>query len=90
MAVYEIEEFQLAPGVTREGFVTMDAIYQEHCYLNRPGLIRRTTASSPEGWAVVTIWARDPGEADGSSPTMAWRTSIDESTYRRRVYELLD
>jgi len=87
VAAYEIEEFQLAPGVTGDGFVTMDAVYQEHCYLHHPGLLRRTTISGPEGWAVLTIWARHPGEPEDSSATRAWRTSIDEATYRRRVYE---
>jgi len=89
MASIEIEAFQLASGVTREGFIAMDAIYQEYCYLNQSGLMRRTTASSDDNWLVVTWWHSPPAELESSSATTAWRAAIDESTYRRKVYETL-
>jgi hypothetical protein len=89
VATIEIEEFQLARGVTDEGFCAMDATYQEYCYLNRSGLLRRTTARSGDGWAVVTVWS-GPSESAGSGATAAWLESIDEGSYSRRQYDTLE
>ena len=44
MAVIEVETFTLVGGVSVATFHSLDEQMQEWCYLNRPGLARRTGA----------------------------------------------
>ena len=57
MAVIEVETFSLVSGISVEKFHALDEEMQEWCYLNRPGLARRTVAVEANGkFIVVTLF----------------------------------
>ena len=95
MAVLEVEIFTLASGVDAVAFRALDEQMQEWCYVNRPGLARRTTARAEDGtYAVITLF----GEASQSVSTYykntdavvaAWTAAITESSRSAAVYSLL-
>ena len=95
MAVLEVETFTLAAGVDAVAFRALDEQMQEWCYVNRPGLARRTTARAENGtYAVITLF----GEASQTDSTYfkntdavvtAWSAAITESSRSVAVYSLL-
>lgn len=95
MAVLEIETFTLAPGTDPAAFRALDEAMQEWCYLNRPGLARRTTARGDNGTYVVVTLFGDASQADPdyfrntSEAVSKWNATIVESTRSVAVYSLL-
>ena len=95
MAVLEIETFSLVPGTDALAFRALDEQMQEWCYLNRPGLARRTTARNDNGSYVVITLFGDATQADAtyyrSTDTVVaqWSASIVESSRSVAVYSLL-
>jgi hypothetical protein len=88
--VIENQTFRLAAGVDASAFIADDArVQQEIAYL-QPGILRRTTAVSPDGeWLVTTLWA-SPGHADAAAPIIdALASHIDASTLRTARYDEL-
>jgi hypothetical protein len=49
MPVLEVETFTLVAGIDALAFRALDEQMQEWCYVNRPGLARRTTARADNG-----------------------------------------
>jgi hypothetical protein len=95
MAVLEVETFTLVAGVDAAVFRALDEQMQEWCYVNRPGLARRTTARAENGtYAVITLFG-EPSQADGSyykktdAVVAAWSAAITESSRSVAVYSLL-
>ena len=95
MAVLEIETFTLASGVNAADFRARDEQMQEWCYLNRPGLARRTTARGDNNtYVVITLFGdvsqADPNYLDTEHPTVtAWKEAIVPSSRTVAVYTLL-
>jgi len=95
MAVLEIETFALVPGVDAAAFRALDEEMQEWCYLNRPGLSRRTTARNNDGSYVVVTLFGDASQADAgyfrSAHDVAsrWSAAIVEQSRNVAVYSLL-
>ena len=95
MAVLEVETFALTSGFDPVAFRNLDEQMQEWCYVNRPGLARRTTARNDDGtYVVITLFA-DASQADASYYTntnqvvSAWSAAITESSRSVAVYSLL-
>jgi hypothetical protein len=95
MAVLEVETFNLAAGVDALAFRALDEQMQEWCYVNRPGIARRTTARAENGsYAVITLFD-EASQADSTyykstdSVVSAWSTAINESSRNVAVYSLL-
>ncbi len=95
MAVLEIETFSIAPGIDADEFRALDEAMQEWCYLNRPGLARRTTARGDNGTYVVVTLFGDASQADAHyfrvshDVVTAWNAAIVESSRSVAVYSLL-
>lgn len=95
MAVLEVETFTLVAGVNAPAFRALDEQMQEWCYVNRPGLARRTTALSDSGTYVVVTLFGDASEADSTyfmntdAVVAAWSAAITESSRTVAVYSLL-
>ena len=95
MAVLEIETFSLVPGTDALAFRALDEQMQEWCYLNRPGLARRTTARNDNGSYVVITLFGDATQADATyyrstdNVVAQWSASIVESSRSVAVYSLL-
>jgi hypothetical protein len=95
MAVLEVETFTLASGVDASAFRALDEQMQEWCYVNRPGLARRTTARADDGTYVVITLFGEPSQADSSyykntdAVVAAWSDAITESSRSVAVYSLL-
>ena len=95
MAVLEIESFTLRPGIENSTFRALDEQMQEWCYVNRPGLARRTTARNEDGTYVVITLFGDASQADATyysssdSVVTAWSAAISESSRSVAVYSLL-
>ena len=95
MAVLEVETFTLAAGVDAPEFRALDEQMQEWCYVNRPGLARRTTARADGGTYVVITLFGDASQAvstyykNTDSVVSAWGAAITESTRSVAVYSLL-
>ena len=95
MAVLEVETFTLVPGVDAAAFRALDEQMQEWCYVNRPGLARRTTARSENGTYVVITLFGDASQAvstyykDSDAVVTAWSAAINESSRSVAVYSLL-
>ena len=95
MAVLEVETFTLAAGVDAPAFRALDEQMQEWCYVNRPGLARRTTARSENGTYVVITLFGDASQAvpsyykDSDAVVTAWSAAITESSRSVAVYSLL-
>ena len=95
MAILEVETFTLVAGVDAPVFRALDEQMQEWCYVNRPGLARRTTARAEDGtYAVITLFG-EPSQADSmyyknaDSVVSAWSAAITESSRSVAVYSLL-
>ena len=95
MAVLEVETFTLTPGTDSVAFRNLDEQMQEWCYVNRPGLARRTTARNDDGTYVVITLFGDASQADATYYTntnqvvSAWSAAITESSRSVAVYSLL-
>ena len=95
MAVLEVETFTLAAGIDAVAFRALDEQMQEWCYVNRPGLARRTTARAENGtYAVITLFG-EASQADSTyykntdAVVSAWSAAITESSRSLAVYSLL-
>ena len=90
----EVEQFALVEGTSYEAFRRIDADVQAWSHLHRHGVLRRTTAMREDGEVlVVTLLggaeppaAPDPAAA-GADAVAALVAAIDESSYRRSVYQ---
>jgi hypothetical protein len=95
MAVLEVETFTLTSGTDSVAFRNLDEQMQEWCYVNRPGLARRTTARNDDGTYVVITLFGDASQADATYFTntnqvvSAWSAAITESSRSVAVYSLL-
>ena len=93
MAVIEVETFTLVGGVSVEKFHALDEAMQEWCYLNRPGLARRTVAVDADGkFIVVTLFA-EVGQADAgyrsySGISSEWLSCIANGSTTHEVFSL--
>jgi hypothetical protein len=95
MAVLEVETFTLASGVDASAFRAIDEQMQEWCYVNRPGLARRTTARADNGTYVVVTLFGEASQADSSyyqnsdAVVTDWSAAITETSRSIAVYSLL-
>ena len=95
MAILEVETFTLNTGVEALAFRALDEQMQEWCYVNRPGLARRTTAKADDGTYVVITLFGEASQADSSyykntdTVVAAWSVAITESSRSVAVYSLL-
>ena len=95
MPVLEVETFTLVAGIDALTFRALDEQMQEWCYVNRPGLARRTTARADNGtYAVITLFG-EASQADSTyyknseAVVTAWSAAITESSRSVAVYSLL-
>jgi hypothetical protein len=93
MAVIEVETFTLVHGVSVEKFHSLDEQMQEWCYLNRPGLARRTVAVDANGkFVVVTLFGEasqaDAGYRNHAGMSKEWLASIAEGSTTHEVFSL--
>ena len=93
MAAIEIETFTLVHGVSVEKFHSLDELMQEWCYLNRPGLARRTVAVDANGkFVVVTLFGEasqaDAGYRNYAGMSKEWLASIAEGSTTHEVFSL--
>ena len=93
MAVFEVETFTLAGGVSAETFHSLDEQMQEWCYLNRPGIARRTVAVDANGKFIVVTLFGEVSQADAEYRTYAgickeWLACIAESSTTHEVFSL--
>ena len=95
MAVLEVETFSLVAGTDQQAFRALDEDMQEWCYLNRPGLARRTTAKQDDGrYIVITLFA-EASHSDASyytredSVVANWYAVIERDSRSLNVYSLL-
>jgi hypothetical protein len=95
MAVLEIHTFALQQGMSAAEFRALDERMQEWCYLNRPGIARRTTAKDDNGsYVVVTLFeSADQATQSFLSSTDAlvkeWTSCMQSGTSTAAVYSLL-
>lgn len=95
MAVLEVETFTLVAGIDALAFRALDEQMQEWCYVNRPGLARRTTGKADDGTYVVITLFGEASQADSSyykntdAVVAAWSVAITESSRSVAVYSLL-
>ena len=95
MPVLEVETFTLVAGIDALAFRALDEQMQEWCYVNRPGLARRTTARAEDGTYVVITLFGEASQADSSfyknsdAVVTAWSAAITESSRSVAVYSLL-
>jgi hypothetical protein len=95
MAVLEVETFSLVAGTDQQDFRALDEAMQEWCYLNRPGLARRTTARADDNtYVVITLFETaeqsQPKYYTAAHPVVvAWSAAIAESSRKTTVYSLL-
>ena len=95
MAILEVETFTLNTGVEALAFRALDEQMQEWCYVNRPGLARRTTARNDDGSYVVITLFGDATQSDAQYYTnsnavvTSWSAAISESSRSLAVYSLL-
>ncbi len=99
MGFIELEQFALAPGVTRDDFVVLDDRLQAWSYVHRDGLRRRTTAFGGDGTVLIVslfsgATAPPPlvldavaGVTRDDDPVDGLRGAIQPESYRRSVYE---
>jgi hypothetical protein len=95
MAVLEVETFSLVAGTDPQAFRALDEAMQEWCYLNRPGLARRTTAKQDDGtYIVITLFA-EASNSDANyytskdSVVVNWTVAIKQDSRSLNVYSLL-
>jgi hypothetical protein len=91
--VIEILAFNLVEGADEEAFVLADKRVQAEFAYQQPGLLRRTTARSPEGsWMVIDLWRseEDADAADarwaGDPAAQEFMSFVDPSTVRSKRY----
>jgi hypothetical protein len=95
MAVLEVETFTLVTGIDALAFRALDEQMQEWCYVNRPGLARRTTARAEDGTYVVITLFDAASNSDSAyfkntdAVVLAWSAAITESSRNVAVYSLL-
>jgi len=95
MAVLEVETFTLTPGVDSVAFRALDEQMQEWCYVNRPGIARRTTGRNDDGSYVVITLFGEASQADAAyykssdSVVSEWSVAVNESSRTHAVYSLL-
>lgn len=95
MAVLEIHTFALQQGMSTADFRALDERMQEWCYLNRPGIARRTTAKDDNGsYVVVTLFeSADQATQSYLNSTDAlvkeWSSCMQPGTSTAAVYSLL-
>ena len=95
MAILEVETFTLNTGVEALAFRALDEAMQEWCYLNRPGLARRTTARNDDGTYVVITLFGDASQSvadyykSHDAVATAWSAAIKESSRAIAAYSLL-
>lgn len=93
MAVLEVETFTLQNGITVEEFHALDEQMQEWCYLNRPGLARRTVAVDKNGKFVVVTLFGEPSQADAGyrnyvGINSAWLSCIAADSTTHEIFAL--
>jgi hypothetical protein len=94
MASFDIIRFDVREGVGELDFRAVDEAMQHWCYLNRPGIQRRTTARDGRHCIVVHLF--DGPEHCGTDylsshddAVRRWTGMIEESTLTHEVYSLL-
>ena len=93
MAVIEVESFTLAGGVSVETFHSLDEQMQEWCYVNRPGLARRTVAVDANGKFIVVTLFGEVSQADAGYRSYAgisaeWLSCIADDSTTHEVFSL--
>jgi predicted GNAT superfamily acetyltransferase len=95
MAVLEIHTFELISRVAAADFRALDERMQEWCYLNRPGIARRTTARTEAG-RIVVVTLFDTAEqaqhsflASKDALVIEWLACVQPDTSSTTVYSLL-
>ena len=93
MAVIEVETFSLVSGISVETFHSLDEQMQEWCYLNRPGLARRTVAVDANGKFIVITLFGEAGQADAGYRSYAgiskeWMACIADGSTTHEVFSL--
>jgi len=93
MAVIEVETFTLVGGVSVEKFHLLDEQMQEWCYVNRPGLARRTVAVDATGKFIVVTLFGEASQADAdyrnySGISAEWLSCIAEGSTTQEVFSL--
>jgi len=93
MAVIEVETFTIVGGVSVEKFHSLDEQMQEWCYLNRPGLARRTVAVDANGkFIVVTLFGEvsqaDAGYRNYTGISKEWLACIAAGSTTHEVFSL--
>ena len=93
MAVIEVETFTLSSGVSVENFHSIDEQMQEWCYLNRPGLARRTVAVDANGKFIVITLFGEASQADAGYRNYAgihaeWLLCIADGSTTHEVFSL--
>ena len=95
MAVLEIHTFALQTAMSAADFRALDERMQEWCYLNRPGIARRTTAKDDNGsYVVVTLFesadqATQTYLASSDALVREWTGCMQSGTSTAAVYSLL-
>ena len=93
MAVIEVETFTLVDGVSVEKFHALNEQMQEWCYLNRPGIARRTVAVDAKGkFIVVTLFSEvsqaDAGYRNYAGISAEWLSCIANGSTTHEVFSL--
>ena len=93
MAVIEVETFTLVGGVSVETFHSLDEQMQEWCYINRPGLARRTVAVDANGKFIVVTLFGEASQADAayrknSGISAEWLSCIADRSITHEVFSL--
>ena len=93
MAVIEVETFSLVSGISVETFHSLDEQMQEWCYLNRPGIARRTVAVDANGKFIVVTLFGEAGQADAGYRSYKginseWLSCIAEGSTTHEVFSL--
>ena len=93
MAAIEVETFTLSSGVSVEKFHSLDEQMQEWCYLNRPGLARRTVAVDANGKFIVVTLFGEAIQADAAYRSYAgisaeWLSCIAQGSPTHEVFSL--
>lgn len=94
MASFDIIRFDARNGISEDEFRAADEAMQHWCYLNRPGIQRRTTAHNGTHWIVVHLF--DGPDHCGidyldshDDAVRNWTAMIDRATLAHEVYTLL-
>lgn len=68
--VIEIATFDLADGVSVEGFAKVDARVEAEHVSQQPGFVSRETGATNTGWVAIVHWAT-PEDAQASMDSFA-------------------